>query len=105
MVRPLVLLEAKAPGSWYMNMLAAFPEFRCHGIGGQLLDIAEDRGREEGAPAMSVIVASWNEGTSRLYARTCYVPLAKEPALLPPGFPYEGDWVLMVKPLGAPIAP
>ena len=27
-VRPLVKLEAKAPGSWYVNVLATFPEFR-----------------------------------------------------------------------------
>lgn len=26
LVRPLVLLEVKAPGSWYINVLAAFPE-------------------------------------------------------------------------------
>jgi hypothetical protein len=25
LVRPLVLLEAKAPGSWYINVLATFP--------------------------------------------------------------------------------
>ena len=27
-VRPLIRLEAKAPGSWYVNVLATFPEFR-----------------------------------------------------------------------------
>ena len=33
LVRPLVLLEAKAPGSWYVNVLATFPEFRRQGLG------------------------------------------------------------------------
>lgn len=55
-----------------------------------------------GAPAVSVIVGTWNEGAGRLYARAGYAPLANEPAILPPGFAHKGDWVLMVKPLEAP---
>jgi ribosomal protein S18 acetylase RimI-like enzyme len=98
-VHPLVRLEAKAPGSWYVNVLATFPEFRRRGIGAQLLAIAEAKGREEGAPSLSVIVASWNEDAGRLYARAGYSALASEPAILFPGCPHEGDWVLMVRPL------
>ena len=52
LVRPLVLLEAKAPGSWYVNVLATFPEFRRQGIGMALLGIAEQKAREEGAQAL-----------------------------------------------------
>jgi ribosomal protein S18 acetylase RimI-like enzyme len=105
LVRPLVLLEAKAPGSWYINVLAAFPEVQRQGLGRQLLDIAERKGREMGAPAVSVIVGTWNEGAGRLYARAGFAPLANEPAILPPGFAHKDDWVLMVKPLGAPLRP
>ena len=101
-VRPLVKLEAKAPGSWYVNVLATFPEFRRRGIGGQLLAIAEGKGREEAAPSLSVIVASWNEGTGRLYERAGYSALASEPAILFPGCPHKGDWVLMVRSLKGP---
>lgn len=98
-VRPLVRLEAKAPGSWYVNVVATFPEFRRKGIGARLLAIAEEKARKEGAPALSVIVASWNEVASRLYARAGYSLLARETALPYPGCPHRGDWVLMVKPL------
>jgi ribosomal protein S18 acetylase RimI-like enzyme len=98
-VRPLVRLEAKAPGSWYVNVLATFPEFRRRGIGGRLLAVAEGKGREEGAPSLSVIVASWNKGASRLYVRAGYSALASEPAILFPGCPHKGDWVLMVRSL------
>jgi ribosomal protein S18 acetylase RimI-like enzyme len=101
-VRPLVRLEAEAPGSWYVNVLATFPEFRRSGIGGQLLAVAEGKGREEGAPSLSVIVASWNEGAGRLYARAGYSTLASEPAILFPGCPHKGDWVLMVRSLKGP---
>lgn len=98
-VRPLLRLEARAPGSWYVNVLAAFPEFRGRGVGTKLLEIAETKGREQGAPAMSVIVGSWNEGAARLYARAGYAPSASEAAILPPGFPHQGNWVLMVRSL------
>jgi ribosomal protein S18 acetylase RimI-like enzyme len=98
-VQPLVRLEAKAPGSWYVNVLATFPEFRRQGIAAALLAIADDRARESGAPALSVIVAGWNEVAARLYARAGYSVLAREPALPFPGCPHRGSWVLMVKSL------
>ena len=86
-VRPLVKLEAKAPGSWYVNVLATFPEFRRKGIGARLLAIAEAKARAEDAPALSVTVASWNELAARLYASAGYSALAREPALPFPGCP------------------
>ena len=101
LVRPLVLLEAKAPGSWYVNVLATFPEFRRHGIGMALLGIAEQKAREERAQALSVIVAAENEPAARLYAAAGYEVLAAEPIFAFPGCPHGGDWVLMVKPLPA----
>ena len=98
-VQPLVRLEAQAPGSWYVNVLATFPEFQGQGIGAGLLGIAETKGREAGAPAMSIIVGSWNEGAGRLYQRAGYDTVATEPAILPPEFPQSGDWTLMMRPL------
>ena len=98
-VRPLVLLEAKARGSWYVNVLATFPEFRRCGIGIELLGIAEGKAREEGAHALSVIVAGENERAARLYAAAGYEALATEPIFAFPGCPHGGDWLLMVKPL------
>ena len=98
-VRPLVKLEAKAPGSWYVNVLATFPEFRRAGMGAKLLDIAESKGRSSAAPSLSVIVGSWNEGAARLYRRAFYAPVASEPAIPFPGCPHKGEWVLMVKSL------
>jgi ribosomal protein S18 acetylase RimI-like enzyme len=98
-VQPLVRLEAKAPGSWYVNVLATFPEFRRRGLGGKLLAIAESKGREAGAPSLSVIVGTWNDGAVRLYRSAGYLGLASEPAILFPGCPHKGDWVLLTKSL------
>jgi ribosomal protein S18 acetylase RimI-like enzyme len=99
-VRPLVRLEAKAPGTWYVNVLATFPEFRRRGIAERLLAIAEKKAQDAGAPSLSVIVASWNAPAARLYARAGYAGLAREKALPFPACPHRGDWVLMIKPLG-----
>jgi ribosomal protein S18 acetylase RimI-like enzyme len=98
-VRPLLRLEAQVPGSWYVNVLATFPEFRRSGIAGRLLTIAEEKAREGRAPSLSVIVASWNEDAARLYARAGYAARAREKALPFPGCPHQGDWVLMARPL------
>jgi ribosomal protein S18 acetylase RimI-like enzyme len=98
-VRPLVRLESRAPGSWYVNVLATFPEFRGRGIGSKLLEVADSIGRQSAARAMSVIVGSWNDGAMRLYERTGYAPAASEDAVLPEDFAHQGDWVLMIKSL------
>lgn len=99
LVRPLIALEAKAPGSWYVNVLATFPEFRGRGIGARLLALAEERGRAQGARSASIIVASENTGAVRLYARTGYAEVARAPVVEFPGCAHGGDWVLMVKPI------
>ena len=98
-VQPLVKLEAQAPGSWYVNVLATFPEFRGLGIATTLLEIAENNASDAEASALSVIVASWNEEAGRLYRRAGYEAVATEPAIPFPGCPHAGDWVLMVKSL------
>jgi ribosomal protein S18 acetylase RimI-like enzyme len=100
LVRPLVLLEAKARGSWYVNVLATFPEFRRQGIGLELLGIAEQKARAAGAGAMSVIVAGENEAAARLYRRAGFTAAALEPIVPFPGYTHTGDWVLLTKRLG-----
>ncbi len=98
-VRPLVALEARVPGSWYINILATFAELRGKRIGTRLLDAAETKGREAGAQSLSVIVGSWNEGAAQLYARVGFVNIAHDPAALPLDVPKSGDWILMTKSL------
>jgi len=39
--RPLQELENEAPDSWYVNVLACYPEYRGQGIGSRLLETAE----------------------------------------------------------------
>jgi ribosomal protein S18 acetylase RimI-like enzyme len=98
-VRPLVTLESQAPGSWYINVLAAFPEYRGHGLGAQLLTAAEDHGRARQVRSASMIVASENIRAARLYARSGYRDIARAPVNRFRGCAHGGDWVLMVKPI------
>lgn len=97
LVRPLVELESEAPGSWYVNALALFPEYRGRGLGSQLLAEAERIAGHLRGSTLSIIVADQNEGAKRLYLRTGYRAVARRPLVAFPGLPHTGDWVLMTK--------
>lgn len=99
MVRPLVELESLAPGTWYVNALAAFLEYRNRGLGTRLLTEADGIARAAGAPALSIIVASENAGAFRLYERHGYVERARRTLVPFPGLGHGGDWVLLVRAL------
>lgn len=97
-VQPLVRLEAFAPGSWYVNVLAVLPEHRGKGLGSLLLADAERRAHEVGARSLSLIVASENPNALRLYEHLGYRLFARRPVVGFPGL-QGGDWVLMTKPV------
>lgn len=97
--RPLIELENAAPETWYVNVLAAYPDQRGKGLGRALLDIAERLARAEGLSRMSVIVADSNGGARNLYERQGYAEVATRPA---DGSAWGSDvtgWVLLVKSL------
>jgi ribosomal protein S18 acetylase RimI-like enzyme len=99
LVRPLVELESVAPASWYVNALAAFPEFRNKGLGTRLLAEADTIARKMKAPSLSIIVAEANEGAKRLYLRSGYAETARRRLVPFPGLPHGGDWLLLTKPV------
>jgi ribosomal protein S18 acetylase RimI-like enzyme len=99
-VRPLIELEAEAPGTWYVNALAALPEYRGKGLGTLLLSEAENSARKTRASSLSIIVAEQNEGAKRLYERIGYRAVARRPVVTFPGFAHTGDWLLMTKRVG-----
>jgi ribosomal protein S18 acetylase RimI-like enzyme len=96
---PLLELEALATGTWYVNVLAVYPEFRGRGIGRRLLEVADERAEGLGAPrGLSIIVASTNENARRLYERHGFRLMANRAVVPFPGGPGPGDWLLMMKP-------
>jgi ribosomal protein S18 acetylase RimI-like enzyme len=99
LVRPLVELESIAPASWYVNALAAFPEYRNRGLGSRLLAEAERIARAASAPSLSLIVADANEGAKRLYLRSGFAEAGRRPLVPFPGLAHRGDWVLLTNPI------
>lgn len=69
---PLQELENLAPRIWYVNVLAAYPEYRGHGYGSALLQIADRLAEGSGCEGLSIIVSDANTGARRLYERRGY---------------------------------
>lgn len=98
-VRPLIELEAQAPGSWYVNAIAVYEDFRGKGIARKLMECSEEQARSEGCDSMSLIVASENSNAKKLYEYLGFISNASLPVISYPGCLHGGDWVLMTKDL------
>lgn len=96
-VRPLIELEALAPGSWYVNAVAALEDQRGLGLGSRLLELARELAQQSGAQTLSLIVSEENAAAVRLYRRHGYLPLATRPVVPYPGIAFGGDWLLMTR--------
>ena len=99
-VRPLIELESLAPGSWYVNAIATFSDYRGRGIGSGLMALARELAQQSGAQKISLIVAQENQGAFRLYRREGYEAGASRPVVSYPGCTFSGDWLLMSRTLG-----
>ncbi|WP_416138024.1 GNAT family N-acetyltransferase [Halomonas sp. HK25] len=97
MVEPLMRLEARVPGSWYINAIATLPEARRKGIGRLLMAQAEASAIAAGCDAMSLIVASENATALTFYGHLGFHEVATLPLVPWPGCPHGGDWVLMAR--------
>ena len=69
---PLQELEDLASRTWYVNVLATYPEFRGRGYGTALLQIAEGLAESSGCEGLSIIVSDANTGARRLYEHCGY---------------------------------
>ena len=96
-VRPLVELEAMAPGSWYINAVAVSPDFRRRGVGTALMNYAEELARDAGTAEISLIVADENRGAVDLYQKLGFQRRGSRPVVGFPGFAHAGNWSLLVK--------
>ena len=99
MFQPLLELENEALASWYVNVLACYPEHRGQGHGSRLLRLAERIARDAGLRRMSVIVASDNAGARRLYERHGYSETASRPCVKQGWESTTDRWVLLMKTL------
>ena len=96
---PLQQLEDLAPGTWYVNVLATYPEYRGRGYGRELLAMAEALAQDLGKHGLSIIVADSNTAARRLYERQGYAERARRPMIKATWQHPGSDWVLMLKTL------
>jgi ribosomal protein S18 acetylase RimI-like enzyme len=95
---PLQQLENLAPGTWYVNVLASYPQWRNRGFGTTLLKHAETLATLTRVKnGMSVIVADNNSAARRIYERLGYRQAGDRPMVKEDWDGPGSKWVLLTK--------
>lgn len=97
---PLLQLEALAPGSWYLNVLATYDTHRGTGCGSALLAHAETIAGQAGHSTISLIAADTHMDARRLYAAKGYGEVARRPVVKGDWQVDASEWILMTKSIG-----
>ncbi|OHC55857.1 MAG: hypothetical protein A3D16_17590 [Rhodobacterales bacterium RIFCSPHIGHO2_02_FULL_62_130] len=97
---PLLELEALAPGSWYLNVLATYDRFRGKGLGNALLAYAEDVAHRAGCGSISLITADTHPDALRLYTAKGYHEVARRAVAKGDWQVEASEWILLVKSIG-----
>jgi ribosomal protein S18 acetylase RimI-like enzyme len=98
---PLLELEALAPGSWYLNVLATDPAHRGRGIGTALLAHADSVARQAGHGSISLIAEDSHQDARRLYIAKGFVEVARRPVVREDWQVDAQDWILYTRPVAA----
>lgn len=96
-IRPLIELEQCVPGSFYINMLATYPEFRNRSVGTSLMACVDRLAVEAGCHMSSVEVFEENAGAFRLYERLGYRIVESRPVVPHSCHPYKGQLMLLTR--------
>lgn len=99
LLRPLVELEYRVPGSFYINALAVFDGYRDSGVGTRLLQAAASRATSLGCTRLSLQVFSQNRAAVRLYERNGFRTIDSRPVEPHPCHPYDDRVLLMLRAL------
>ena len=90
----------EAPDTWYICGVAVIPEYRRHGIGKRLMQIAREQARDNGYDRLSLVVFEENTVAVRLYQDLGYAIVDRAPVVPHPLIRYTGDALLMVAAAG-----
>lgn len=91
---PYMYLEE--PDSWYICGVALYPEHRGHGIGTNLMRLAEQQAKDKGIKKLSLVAFDQNEGSVRLYKRLGYKIVDWAPVIPHSLIKHTGKALLMV---------
>jgi GNAT superfamily N-acetyltransferase len=94
---PLLELEALAPGSWYLNVLATYEDFRGKGCGSALLAHAESVAQRAGHRTISLIAEDTHHDARHLYAAKGYSEVARRPVVKADWQVDAAEWILLTK--------
>lgn len=94
---PLLELEAMAPGSWYLNVLATYEGFRGRGLGSALLKKAEEITRALGRSQISLIAEDSHQDALRLYRAKGFTEVARRPLVKADWEVEASEWILFTK--------
>lgn len=97
---PLLQLEALAPGSWYLNVLATAPRFRGRGLASALLARADEIAAQAGHRQISLIAADTHLEARRLYAAKGFAEVARRPVVKQDWQVEAGEWILLTRAVG-----
>lgn len=98
-IRPLLLMDRKVPGTFYINMLATYPEYRGKGIGRALMSHAEAVAASKNINALSLQVFNENKHALEFYLRLGYRKVAELPVVPHECHPYTDKVYLLRKDL------
>jgi ribosomal protein S18 acetylase RimI-like enzyme len=96
---PLLELENMVPGSWYLNVLATYPEHRGRGLGSALLAKAEEVTRAAGRQTISLIAEDTHEDALRLYRAKGFTEIARRTVVKDDWQVEATEWILFTKTL------
>jgi ribosomal protein S18 acetylase RimI-like enzyme len=94
---PMQELENLAPGTWYINVVAVYPERRNRGYGTRLLGLADRIAAGNGLGGLSLIVSDANVAAIRLYEGIGFREVARRPMVKDDWENRGQNWVLMTK--------
>jgi GNAT superfamily N-acetyltransferase len=94
---PLHELTKLAPNTWYVQVLAACPEYRGKGHGSALLALADKFAASAARPGLSLIVSDTNIGARRLYESLGYHEAARRKIVKEQWHHPGVNWVLLEK--------
>jgi len=88
-------LKHHAVGSFYIDILACFPEFRSRGLGSRLIQDAVEKAHAAGCQKICLLAFEENEAAVRLYERKGFQEIRKLPVARVPHMPYGGHVLLL----------
>ena len=94
---PVLELEQIAAGSWYINAVAVYDEYRGSGVGTRLMAVAEQQCDALNLSGVSLIVEDENSGARQLYEKLGYRTAAARDMVKGDWQGAGSEWILMIK--------